>query len=496
MDIEQSHSIKVPFNIIQQFLSEQNKTLLNTLNHDTPKTQNESLINNYTFDPQNIISLNENQSGNYNQYSYLYNARYNQCLQSLQDKAKEKWPDVSLCKNIIDLKGFEPKAIIGITYKEMPCKPSILKNIEAMIGSRKVKSFVSESQDYLCLEDPSGRIRINSELSKDVINIGNFITGIPITLKGVLDDKGLFIVKDYTFMNSTIHHKILRSNITTTVTPSLTSSMRDYIMFISDLEIGSVSDNDNRNALARNMLLNFIQNTGNVSQIISEYANQIQRVIICGNSIYSPPDTELVEKGSFRKQNLNNTVYKQILSNYEQLDDFINKLTHYIPVDIIPSLDDLSSDYFPTPAISEIMFPQSSSCLNKTFNLVTNPYSFQLDGISFLGTSGDNINTIKQYSTLTNALEIMKLTLEWGHLAPCAPDGIRTYPYKQVDNLVKFNIPDVYFCGSQQEGAIKQEVLKDKEVNIITVPKFSSTGSVVIYNIKTKEMKLLKFGYV
>ena len=495
MDIEQSHSIKVPVNIIQKFLTEQNKTLLNTLNNDTPSTtQNETLGNNYKFDPQNVIALNENQSGNYNQYSYLYNARYNQCLQSLQDKAKEKWPNVSLCKNIIDLKGIEPKAIIGITYKEMPCKPSILKNIEAMIGSRKVKSFVSESQDYLCLEDPSGRIRINSELSKDVIDIGNFVTGIPIALKGVLDDKGLFIVKDYAFMNSNIHNKISHSN--TLKSSSSTSSMRDCIMFISDLEIGSVNDNDNRNALARNMLLNFIQNTGNVSQTLSQYANQIQRVIICGNSIYSPPDTELVEKGSFRKQNLNNTVYKQILSNYEQLDDFINKLTHYIPVDIIPSLDDLSSDYFPTPAISEIMFPQSSSCLNKTFNLVTNPYSFQLDGISFLGTSGDNINTIKQYSTLTNVLDIMKLTLEWGHLAPCAPDGIRTYPYKQSDNLVKFNIPDVYFCGSQNEGAMKKDVVKDKEVNIIAVPKFSLNGSVVVYNIKTKEMKLLKFGYV
>ena len=387
----------------------------------------------------------------------------------------------------------EPKAIIGITYKEMPCKPSILKNIEAMIGSRKVKSFVSESQDYLCVEDPSGRIRINSERSKDAINIGHFITGIPIALKGVLDDKGLFIVKDYTFMNSTIHNNIVHSNTTTAPPPSLS---RDYIMLISDLEIGSANDNDNRNALARNMLLNFIQNTGNVSRTLSEYANQIQRVIICGNSIYSPPDTELVEKGSFRKQNLNNTVYKQILSNYEQLDDFINKLTHYISVDLIPSLDDLSSDYFPTPALSEIMFPQSSACLNKTFNLVTNPYSFQLDGISFLGTSGDNINTIKQYSTLTNPLEIMELTLEWGHLAPCAPDGIRTYPYKQFDNLVKFNIPDVYFCGSQQQGAMKQKALKDKEVIFITVPKFSANGSVVLYNIKTKEMKLLKFGYV
>ena len=85
MDIEQSHSIKVPFNVLQQFLSEQNKTLLNNLNQSHPHTQSESLVTNYTFDPQNLLSLNENQSGNYNQYSYLYTTRYNQCLQSLQE---------------------------------------------------------------------------------------------------------------------------------------------------------------------------------------------------------------------------------------------------------------------------------------------------------------------------------------------------------------------------------------------------------------------------
>ena len=80
----------------------------------------------------------------------------------------------------------------------MPLKPSILKGVENMLGIKKKESFVKIDEDFLLLEDNSGRIRINSQLSEN-INIGEYISGIPLSFKGFLDDKGLFIVNDVLF---------------------------------------------------------------------------------------------------------------------------------------------------------------------------------------------------------------------------------------------------------------------------------------------------------
>jgi DNA polymerase delta subunit OB-fold domain len=51
--------------------------------------------------------------------------------------------------------------IIGTLFKEMPLKPSILKNLLGVLGTRKFENgkYISE-EDYAVLEDNSGRVRI------------------------------------------------------------------------------------------------------------------------------------------------------------------------------------------------------------------------------------------------------------------------------------------------------------------------------------------------
>jgi len=51
--------------------------------------------------------------------------------------------------------------IIGTLFKEMPLKPSILKNLLGTLGTRKFKNgqYISE-EDYVVLEDSSGRVRL------------------------------------------------------------------------------------------------------------------------------------------------------------------------------------------------------------------------------------------------------------------------------------------------------------------------------------------------
>lgn len=61
----------------------------------------------------------------------------------------------------MDIRPHQPTVIIGTLFKEMPLKPSILKNVLGVLGTRKFSHglYVSE-EDYAVLEDSSGRIRI------------------------------------------------------------------------------------------------------------------------------------------------------------------------------------------------------------------------------------------------------------------------------------------------------------------------------------------------
>ena len=157
----------------------------------------------------------------------------------------------------------------------MPLKPSILKGFENMLGIKKKESFVKNEEDFLLLEDNSGRIRINSQLSEN-INIGEYISGIPLSFKGFLDDKGLFIVNDVLFYTPEI--KIIPNNKNEN-----NDNEKNLILFISSLEIGHPNEKNGKSILGRNTLLHFIQNLNNLNEKTYNISNKISRIIICGN---------------------------------------------------------------------------------------------------------------------------------------------------------------------------------------------------------------------
>ena len=80
---------------------------------------------------------------------------------------------------------------------------------------------------------------------------------------------------------------------------------------------------------------------------------------------------------------------------------------------------------------------------------VTNPHEFDLDGVTFLGTSGQNIEDIDRYSTEEDRLRMLEHVLEWGHLAPTAPDTLTAYSFSDKDPFVIESAPHVLFAGNQ-----------------------------------------------
>ena len=95
-----------------------------------------------------------------------------------------------------------------------------------------------------------------------------------------------------------------------------------------------------------------------------------------------------------------------------------------------------------------------------------------------------------QYTDINDPLIAMEKTLEWGHLAPLAPDTFRIYPYSDNDPLLLKKIPDIYFISGKKdfnkkiiEIPSKGKNSSKKNILLIELPDFSSTFKGIIYNI-------------
>ena len=77
---------------------------------------------------------------------------------------------------------------------------------------------------------------------------------------------------------------------------------------------------------------------------------------------------------------------------------------------------------------------------------VTNPHAFSVDGVHFVGTSGQNVDDIHRYSAMEDRLAIMQSVLQWGHLVPTAPDTLTCYPFQQDDPFILEQVGLVVQC--------------------------------------------------
>jgi hypothetical protein len=89
--------------------------------------------------------------------------------------------------NLLDIKPGITATIIGTLYKEMRRKPCILKNLVGVLKDDK-DNYCTED-DYMVLEDSSGRIRLKKSSAQGAIDIhpGMFVTGSIMGFLGRVD---------------------------------------------------------------------------------------------------------------------------------------------------------------------------------------------------------------------------------------------------------------------------------------------------------------------
>ncbi|KAK3010098.1 hypothetical protein RJ639_012438, partial [Escallonia herrerae] len=416
-------------------------------------------VNNHLQRKQShYVSLDENfmiQKETYRgqQYSQIYFARLD-LMRTLIYSLLPNWkPYLPVC-TVLDLEEGKQCIIVGTLYKDMKLKPSILDEYSKERSATplvKPHNF-THPDDYLILEDESGRVKLRGT----VLSPSVYVTGNVVALHGKATGAGDYLVED-----------ILEAGLPPQLELPYKSEEDKYVVFVSGLNVGSNSSNP----LQFQLFVDHI--SGHLGdKKVQSIAAQIVQVVIAGNSVEVP-------RGLLNGQNLASKDQSRLSEPIKEVDILLTQIAAGIPLDIMPGPNDPANFSLPQQPLHRCLFPGSATY--NTFRSCTNPHSFDLDNVRFLGTSGQNIDDLEKYSEANDKLAFLERTLRWRHLAPPAPNTLGCYPFTDRDPFLMESCPHVYFIGNQDR--YETRLIKGSEgqvVRLICIPRFSETGTAVV----------------
>ncbi|OAD68147.1 hypothetical protein PHYBLDRAFT_23961, partial [Phycomyces blakesleeanus NRRL 1555(-)] len=411
------------------------------------------------------------------QYAEMYYPRLVQLRPILVEKAKERWGYLPAEKPVYVPKALEVLAgelcyIIGTIYMEMSTKPNVLRDLneESSLIDPSVPEKYRSENDVIALEDESGRVELTGQhLKKE-----HLVSGAVIAVLGKETPSGAFEIFDACLPGLSPQRPLKAQ--------TKPGECHKYVAILSGLSI----DSEAALGLNTQLLSEFLSGELGSNQQSSAC---ITRLIIAGNSVGKAKAVESGEKG--QKYGYEATRYNS--SAIDILDDFLDDVSSSLEIDLMPGPNDPTAVHLPQKPIHPFMF--SKAKMHSTFNTVTNPYCCDIDGVNFLGTSGQNVDDIYRYSNDENRLKMAELTLFWQHIAPTAPDTLWCYPLAGEDSFLVKECPHVYFIGNQPEFETSDIQGHDgQKVRVILVPSFQKTGQIVLVNLDTLEASTLKIS--
>ncbi|KAG2219561.1 hypothetical protein INT45_013220 [Circinella minor] len=379
------------------------------------------------------------------QYASLYFVRLLKLRPAVLQQAELRWG------NLPDKPKFVPKVldagmkrcyVVGTIYVEMQLKPNVLKDLtqETSLAAPVVPRKYKGSEDKISIEDESGRIQlIGAVLEKEF-----WVTGTVVGLLGKESSTGAFEVQEVCYPGVAPQQPLPQ-----------TRDDSKYVALVSGLNVGADAATD----LKLQLLTEYL--TGELGTIdIQKSSSRITRLIIAGNSIGT---RQLIEDSQkTKKYGYDSTQYDS--GPLTQFDELLEEICGSVPVDVMAGIKDPVNCQLPQQPLHPSLFTKGKE--TGTLNSVTNPYWCKVDDITFLGTSGQNVDDILKYTDFDDPIVMAERCLFWRHIAPSAPDTLWNQPQ---------------FEQSIIEGP------EGQKTRVVMVPSFSETGSIVLVNLGTLE---------
>ncbi|CAD6896358.1 unnamed protein product [Tilletia controversa] len=440
-------------------------------------------------------------------------------------------------KRILDINQGEVCFIIGTIYCAMPLKPDVLEDLsrEAWLPPQPLREkYVDRDRDELYLEDESGRIRLVGEPLKwghEAQLRSMCVTGIVVAVLGTETRHGDFTVADVMFpclppsKPLTEPERVSKKEEDEDeedgdVTMKEDGGRDRWLALVSGLDLGpsSTSDTDvasgsiaktesDETPVAR-------QANGHAdvapippdvrAQLLTEWltgeigdedersqSTNIVGLVVAGNSMAKP--IRIDEERKTHKYGAAAAAASTARPTLG-LDQFLTDLSASMDVFILPGERDPTSLALPQQPIHFALLPRASRFAN--CRRVTNPAWFGVGGRRILGTSGQNLDDIFKYAEEGDdaRIHMAARTLDWGHVAPTAPDTLWCYPFNTDDPFLIRETPDIYFIGNQPAFATTLYENPDgHQTRVVLLPRFSQSGDVVLVNLRTLECELVNY---
>ncbi|TCD66476.1 hypothetical protein EIP91_001356 [Steccherinum ochraceum] len=465
------------------------------------------------------------------QYANIYFVRLRTLRGFVEEHAKRKWKDIdggpTFVPRVLEVEKGQLCFIIGTVYMDMPLKPNVLDDIarDHSIPAPPPRLKFHSDQDAIMLEDESGRICLVGDRIRDA----GVVTGVILGALGIETHSGDFEVVDYCFAGmapqETVWSSPKESDDMDVDAESSSSSRDEWIALVSGLQIGATSPADAQIELLTEFLTGELGGPGDQAT-----SSHISRVVIAGNSLSTVVSTAAAEEVERKPRR-----YGQDHATFTphptiNLSGHLHDISRSVPIHILPGPSDPSGTILPQQAFPRAMFGGAASY--SSFTCETNPTYIHLGAASssaassasstkkastsktsttsdtpkrtLLVNSGQPLDDMFKYlpSPPHDRLSMAESTLRWRHMAPTAPDTLWCHPYFTTDPFVITHTPDLYVIGNQPRFATRVATERsyvgtggpEKKCRIVLVPSFRETGTVVLVNMRSMEIKTVSFA--
>ena len=371
---------------------------------------------------------------------------------------------------MLELQDGEDCIVLGTLYKEMKLKPSILDEYVKDLGLPRPlpDAKFTSPDDSLLLEDEGARVR----LSGDALPVQTLASGICLAVRGRSDGPD-FHVHQLCFTPPGPQTPLPGAGAPAAAAPDTEAT---YVALVSGLNLGA-SGAGAGDPLLPQLLTDWLSGClgGEAEQ---KLASRVVRCIVAGDCVCSvPPPTG----------NVSAREVSRLTAPLKEADALLSQLAAALPVDLMPGRHDAANSALPQQPLHPCLLPESSRFDGPAaLRRVTNPHQCLLGGVRLLGTSGQNVDDLYRCTGQEERLECAVATLQWGHLAPSAPDTLSCHPFSDRDPFLMPNLPHLYFVGNQPGYASRlMRGAGGGVTRVVLVPRFCSTGTFVLVNLAT-----------